>query len=160
FDAVRRRDDPRSHYSGATRWPGQASEHETSHGETYEGGDGSSIALAIARQAAVSTDPGERALDDPAFGENDEAMQLVTLDDLQGPGAGCGDGCGQHRSLVAGIGEDALDEGEEAARAPIEDEPRAIAILHISRMDDDVQQEAELSTRMCRLRPVTFLPAS
>lgn len=70
-------------------------------------------------------------------------MQLVTLDDLQGPGAGCGDGCGQHRSLVAGIGEDALDEGEEAARAPIEDKPRAIAILHIGRMDDDVQQEAE-----------------
>src|SRR4029434_6419940 len=94
-------------------------------------------------QAAVSTDPGERALDDPAFGENDEAMQLVTLDDLQGPGAGLGNGSGQRRSLVAGIGEDALDKGEEAARAPIEDEPRAIAILHISRMDDDVQQEAE-----------------
>lgn len=70
-------------------------------------------------------------------------MQLVTLDDLQDPGAGLGDGCGQRRSLVAGIGEDALDEGEEAARAPIEDEPRAIAILHIGRMDDDVQQEAE-----------------
>jgi hypothetical protein len=28
-------------------------------------------------------------------------------------------------------------------RAPIEDEPRTIAILHIGRMDDDVQQEAE-----------------
>lgn len=70
-------------------------------------------------------------------------MQLVTLDDLQDPGAGLGDGCGQCRSLVAGIGEDALDEGEEAARAPVEDEPRAIAILHVGRMDDDVQQEAE-----------------
>jgi len=70
-------------------------------------------------------------------------MQLVALDDLQGPGAGLGNGGGQRRSLVAGVGEDALDEGEEAARAPIEDEPRAIAILHIGRMDDDVQQEAE-----------------
>ena len=70
-------------------------------------------------------------------------MQLVTLDDLQGPGADLGDGSGQRRSLVAGVGEDALDEGEEAARAPIEDEPRAIAILHIGRMDDDGQQEAE-----------------
>ena len=70
-------------------------------------------------------------------------MQFVTLDDLQDPGAGLGDGCGQCRSLVAGIGEDALDEGEAAARAAIEDEPRAIAILHIGRMDDDVQQEAE-----------------
>ena len=70
-------------------------------------------------------------------------MQIVTLDDLQGPGAGLGDGCGQCRSLVAGIGEDALDEGEEAARAPVEDESRTVAILYIGRMDDDVQQEAE-----------------
>ena len=70
-------------------------------------------------------------------------MQLVALDDLQDPAAGLGDGCGQCRSLVAGIGEDALDEGEAAARAPVEDEPRAVAILHIGRMDDDVQQEAE-----------------
>jgi len=70
-------------------------------------------------------------------------MQLVTLDDLQSPGAGLGDGCGERRSLVGGIGEDALDEGEEAARAPIKDESRAIAVLHIGRMDDHVQQEAE-----------------
>ena len=70
-------------------------------------------------------------------------IQLATLDDLQAAGAGLGDGCGQCRSLVAGIGEDALDEGEAAARAPIEDESRAVAILHIGRMDDDVQQEAE-----------------
>jgi len=124
-------------------WLGQASEHETDHGETYEGGDGASVALEIARQAPVSTDPRERALDDPAFGQNDEAMQLVALDDLQRPGAGFCDGCGQHRSLVAGIGEDARDEGEEAARAPVEDEPRAIAVLHGGRVNDDVQQEAE-----------------
>ena len=70
-------------------------------------------------------------------------MQLVTLDDLQSPGAGLGDGCSERRSLVGGIGEDALDEGEAAARAPIEDEACAIAVLHIARMDDDVQQEAE-----------------
>ena len=70
-------------------------------------------------------------------------MQLVTLDDLQCPGAGLGNGCGQLRSLVAGIGEDALDEREAAARAPIEDEPRAIAVLHVGRMGNDGQQEAE-----------------
>jgi hypothetical protein len=39
--------------------------------------------------------------------------------------------------------EDALDEGEEAARALDEDKARAVAILHIGRMDDGVQQEAE-----------------
>ena len=124
-------------------WPGQASEHETDHGETDEGGDGSGVTLEIACQSAISTEPREGALDDPAFGNNDEAMQLVALDDLQRPGAGLGDGRGQRGPLVSGIGEDARDEGEEAARAPVEDEPRAIAVLHSSGMHDDVHQEAE-----------------
>ena len=70
-------------------------------------------------------------------------MQLVALDDLKHPTAGPGDGGGERCALVAGIGEDTLDEGEESARAPIEDEPRTIAILHVGGVDDDVQQEAE-----------------
>ena len=70
-------------------------------------------------------------------------MQLVALDDLDLPGARLCDGYCRLRSLVAGIGENALDEGEETARTAIEDEWRAVAILHRGRMDDDVQQEAE-----------------
>jgi len=69
-------------------------------------------------------------------------MQLGALDDFQRPGTGLGDGCGSLGTLVAGIGEDALDEGEEAARAPAEDELCAVAVLHVGRMNDDVQQEA------------------
>ena len=70
-------------------------------------------------------------------------MQLIALDDLQRPGAGVCDRGGDPPSRIAGIGEDALDEGEEAARALDEDKARAVAILHIGRMDDGVQQEAE-----------------
>lgn len=125
------------------RWPGQASEHETDHSETHEGGGSSGIAFDIAREAAVAADPCKCAFDDPAFGENDEAMQLAALDDLQGPGARLCDGCGERCSLVAGIGEDTLDEGEEAARAPIKDKPSAVAILYVGRVNDDVQQESE-----------------
>ena len=88
-------------------------------------------------------DPGERSLDDPAFGEHDEAMQFVALDDRQLPGAGFGDSGRSFCSLIGGISEDTLNEGEEAARAPIEDEQSAVAILHSSRVDDDVQQQAE-----------------
>lgn len=101
------------------------------------------VALEIARQASVAADPGEGALDDPTLGEDDEAMQFGSLDDLQRPGAGLGYGGGERRALIAGVGEDALDEGEEAARAHVEDKPRAIAVLHCGGMNDDVQEEAE-----------------
>ena len=88
-------------------------------------------------------DPREGSLDDPAFGENDEAMQLVALHDLELPGAGPGDSSRSLRSLVASIGEDALDKGKETTGAPVENEGRAVAILHVGRVDDDIQQEAE-----------------
>ena len=70
-------------------------------------------------------------------------MQLAALDDLQRPGAGLGNGRGCLRSLIAGVGKDARDEAEEAARAPVEDERRTVAVLHVGGMDDYVDQEAE-----------------
>jgi hypothetical protein len=57
-------------------------------------------------------DPCERTLDNPALWQNDEAMRLVAFDDLQLPAAGFGDGCSRLGSLIASIGEDALDERE------------------------------------------------
>ena len=124
-------------------WPGQASEHDTDHREADEGRSRSSVALEVTCEAAIVADPGEGSLDDPPFGQDDEAVELVSLDDLQSPGSCLGDRCGCLRSLVAGISEDAFDEGEEAARALIENELRPVAILHIGRVDNDVQQEAE-----------------
>lgn len=70
-------------------------------------------------------------------------MQFVALDDLDSPGARLCERGRQLRPLIVGIGEDAFDEGEAAARATVEDQQRAIAILQIGRVDDDVQQEAE-----------------
>ena len=66
-------------------WSGQATQHDADHGEAEEGGDGSGVALEVAGQAAVAADPGEGALDDPALGQDDEAMCIAALDDLQGP---------------------------------------------------------------------------
>ena len=70
-------------------------------------------------------------------------MQFVALDDFDDPMAGSGGGLRHAWSLIAGIGEDALDEGKEAARASIENQPRPVAILHVGGMDDDVQEKAE-----------------
>jgi hypothetical protein len=71
-------------------------------------------------------------------------MQFIALDDRQLPGASLGDGGRGLRPLVACISEDTLDEGEEAACAPIEDEQSTVAIPHSGRVDDDVQQQAEV----------------
>jgi len=89
------------------------------------------------------TDPCEGSFDDPPFGQDNEAMQLVALYDLQRPGAGLGDGGSSFGPLVAGIGEDALNEREQTAGAPIENERGTIAILHVGWVNDDVQQEAQ-----------------
>ena len=96
-------------------WPSQAAKHDADHGETHESRDGSGVTLKVACQAAIAADPGQGSFDDPAFGEDDEVMSIAALDDLDHPAAGIGDRLCGLRSLIAGIGEDALDEGEGAA---------------------------------------------
>lgn len=70
-------------------------------------------------------------------------MQLVSLDDFDDPAAGAGGSQSGTRTLVAGIGEDAQDEGKQCPRARIENECRAVAILDIGGMNGDAQQEAK-----------------
>ena len=81
-------------------------------------------ALDLAGKAAVDAGPGEGALDVPAPGLDDEAG-IGALDDLDGTRGGRGDAW----PLVAGVREDALDEWE-ALGDPVEDQRRAVAILH------------------------------
>ena len=70
-------------------------------------------------------------------------MQLVALDDLDGPRAGLCDRGGEGAGVIAGIGENALNEGKEAACTPVEHQLGAVAVLDVGRVDDDVQQEAD-----------------
>lgn len=123
-------------------WSGQAPQHDADHGEAEEGSDGSGVALEIAGQAAVAADPGKGALDDPAFGQDDEAMGIAALDDLQGPRAGLGNNLGHLWPLVAGVGKDAFDKREGSPRRA-QQVARAIAVLHVGRVDHHAQQEAQ-----------------
>ena len=84
-------------------------------------------------------------------------MQFVALDDLEHPTTGAGSRSGSSRSLIAGIGKDALNEGEQAAGASIEDQPRPVAVLNVGGMDDDVQQEAERIDQDMALAPGDLL---
>ncbi len=70
-------------------------------------------------------------------------MQLVALDDFDDPVARSGRGMCHAWSLIAGVGEDALDEGKEAAGSLIEDPSRAVAILDVGGMNDNGQEQAE-----------------
>src|ERR1044071_1196479 len=89
--------------------PGEASEHDADHGKSDEGSDGAGVALEIPCQAAIAADPGQGSFDDPALGQYDEFVQLIALDDFEHPTAGPGSGSRGAGSLIAGIGEDALD---------------------------------------------------
>src|ERR1700730_4490448 len=141
-------------------WLYQASEHNADHGEPDEGDNCAGVALEIARQATIAADPGQGAFDDPALGQDDEFVQFVALDDLEHPTAGPGCGLRGAGSLIAGIGEDALDEGGGGAGASIERRSRLAAVLNGGGVDDDVQQETERIDQDMALAPVTFLPAS
>ena len=77
------------------------------------------------------------------LGRTTNFVQFVAFDDFDAPTPGAGSGFCHAWPLIAGIGEDALDEGKETACALIEDQPRAVAILDIGGMNGDVQQEAE-----------------
>jgi hypothetical protein len=67
---------------------------------------------------------------------------IAALDDLQCPASGIGNDLLHRRPLISGIREDALDEGEQAARRA-QHLASTIAILHVGGMDDYTQQEAE-----------------
>jgi hypothetical protein len=54
--------------SGVRSYLGQASEHDTDHGEADEGHDGAGISLEVASEPAIARDPCEGALDDPSLG--------------------------------------------------------------------------------------------
>ena len=123
-------------------WSGQATQHDADHGEAEEGRDGSGVTLEVAGQAAVAADPGKSTLDDPSLGQDDEAMGIAALDDLQAPEAGRGDHLGHLWPLVAGVGKDAFDERKGSPRRA-QQVARAVAILQIGRVDGDAQQQAQ-----------------
>lgn len=115
------------------------------------------MTLEVFGETAATANPSQGALNDPAFGKNDEAMQFTAFDDLDPPRASLCSRRGDLRAPIAGIGEDTLDEGEQAARTAIEDQAGAIAILDVGRMDDNVQQEAERVDEDVPLAPFDLL---
>ena len=102
------------------------------------------VALEISREATEAADPGDRSFDDPSFWHDLEAdCSVGSLDDVDHPGARSSSSGSRFRALVAAVGIDAFDKGKQAARATVEDQRNAVAILNVGGMNGDAQQEAE-----------------
>jgi hypothetical protein len=88
---------------------GEATHEEHDRGGVEEGSGGGYRGFEVLRQPPVAPDPGEEALDNPASRLDGEADLIGGLaHDLEGDRGGAGDAL----ASVAGIGEEALDEGE------------------------------------------------
>src|SRR5947207_2362020 len=90
-------------------------EHDADHGEADEGGSFASVTFEVLGESTAVADPGEGPFDDPALGQDNKAVQIGALDDVQPPRTGLGDHLGHFRRLVATISVDALNEVEGAA---------------------------------------------
>jgi hypothetical protein len=94
-------------------------------------------------QPSAAIEPRKGALGDPSFWQDDEGVQFVALYDFDDPVAGSRGGQCSARSAIACIGKDALDEREQGARAFVQDQAHAIAILDIGAVNGAVQHQAK-----------------
>jgi hypothetical protein len=99
--------------------------------------------LPIFGEPATPVEPCDGAFDDPAFWQHNESVQFGALDDLDDPVTALGSDQRDARSLIPGVGEDPLNEGEQGPRALVEHGCRAIAILDIGGMNCNAQHQAE-----------------
>ena len=89
-------------------------------------------------------EPGNGALDDPAFGQDGESFGLIrTLDDFDFEARPDFRQCGaEPRPLVGGVGNE-LDQERMQSEQCREQQDAAIAILDIGGMNDCVQQQTQ-----------------
>jgi hypothetical protein len=89
-----------------------------------ESDNGGGMALAVASKPAVAREPGEGSLEDPALGQEDEAVCLGEFDDLdlpwpdratRGPGIGVGEELGDRGKEAFGVAQQATDWGNMIA---------------------------------------------
>ncbi len=114
--------------------------------------------LPVYGEASIAPDPRERALDDPAFWEDGEALlSRFRPDDLQSPSAGPDEGALGFWPLIASVGEDGLEEGEAPSGSFVQNEGRRVTILNRSRMDDDPQHQAKRVDQNVTLDPFGLL---
>lgn len=124
----------------------QSTEHEPNHGDVDQRLAGIGPKLVVLAEPALSAEPSEGALYDPSAGKDDEASSDVrALDDLhvdRPEGSTQPADPGDELSRVSSVRPD-LAQPEESVRERGQKELRAIAVLNVSRMNDDRQEEPQ-----------------
>ena len=110
----------------------------------------------MGHEPSITPEPGESPLDNPPPPHNFEALLLVrALDDLE-PNALAGDIGGNLVSLIAAIGEDMLDEGEQTPRL-LDQSGGAVAVLDVGGDHLDAEEQSDGIDERVALDPLDFL---
>ena len=110
-----------------------AADDEHGRGGVEEGGGGFDGGFEVLCEASVAVDPGKEALDHPSAGQDDEPDLIGLLSDDFDEDIG---GCGDALMVVASIGPDVLDKGEQGAR-DLEERSASVTILNVGGMRFD-----------------------
>ena len=137
-------------------WLGQALEHEADHGEAEEGRNRGGIAFEVPHQTAISADPREGSFHDPSLWQDDEPVEVGSLDDFEFPGAGSAHNLRHFRPLISGIGEDPLDEWKTPPRLA-QQIAGAVAVLDVGGQNTHAEEQAERIDEDVTLAPRAFL---
>ena len=124
----------------------QPSEHDVDHGDVDHRLAGGGVAFVVFAVAAIATQPGEGPLDDPAFGQHDESLDLGwPKHGLDQPSVTTGHSGRKLVAAVGDVGEDHRQSAKPRSRAVQrpQDEERPVVILNACRMDDDGEDQAQ-----------------
>src|SRR5262252_7004189 len=110
----------------------------------------------------MQSEPREGALYDPSPWQHDEAFEVVAaFDDREAQRMARPQPAHpvEPRAAVAALGPDE-PQAHEAVQQTLQHQLRPVAVLNARRVDETTSSRPMVSTRMCRLRPLTFLPVS
>jgi hypothetical protein len=125
-------------------WIAKFSEHEADGGEAQESERRAIEVLPIFGEPPATVEPSQRAFNDPALGQHDEALGLIgSLDDvrLQAGQDGLA-GAVELAALIGGVGEQRLQERIHPEQRR-QQQHAAVAILNVGGMNDGVQQQTQ-----------------
>ena len=118
------------------------SEHEADGSKAQEGEGFEIEVFPVLGQPSAAIEPCQGALDHPSSGQNGEALRVIgPFDDLGfDMRQGLGQGLVKHRPLIGAVGEEFLQEWEQAKEGG-QQQNTAVPVLNVGRMNDRVQEQ-------------------